>query len=573
MAKKRLNASIKRSRTRSGCLTCRDRHVKCDEQQPVCKNCIKLKRKCYRGIRLNFTQYTIYNPSQEVNNNLKQYQQYQNFKLLDQSITIASLYENGKKLYEPYLYLHNKEDLKESDLQYQQDICCSISNVNKENEYEDIITTLPSSTIPTAPAPVPIPASATNLIDEWIPNNNLGENFDNTSILENFDITNYLLQESNLTINNLNANQQPIILNEPINKYNIDINKFINLIQYQKYYWLLDLFNELFIWKSIIPSYCLKLTEIDNQNEEYKLLINCLLNCSINDISLTTLKPLLNQQLNQWNQIKNYEINQTNYKKFERLLISIVFLFLNILITIQKNKNFELNYDGKIILNNQSKFFNQIIKKYEFDYVFKSIITISSIHSIIILKFFINKEMKLKFDKDINDDDNDDINYNDENPTLNSFIKLNDFEISNLNSNFIKFEFDSNNFPQNDSPNKLESFKLRQFIWLTIKLDYIDKFPIYTSLFNINLNLLNDFKNIIDFTSVNNNDDNFNILLPNDQGILINLLNLYCNKLINSNDSIHCNDKINNIFKIIENSKMELDIKDHWLTTFNWLLD
>ena len=37
MAKKKLNSTIKRSRTRSGCVTCRDRHIKCDEQQPVCK--------------------------------------------------------------------------------------------------------------------------------------------------------------------------------------------------------------------------------------------------------------------------------------------------------------------------------------------------------------------------------------------------------------------------------------------------------------------------------------------------------------------------------------------------------
>ncbi|KAI0009705.1 hypothetical protein F4779DRAFT_627639 [Xylariaceae sp. FL0662B] len=36
---------IKR-RTKTGCLTCRKRRIKCDEQHPVCKNCQKSKREC-----------------------------------------------------------------------------------------------------------------------------------------------------------------------------------------------------------------------------------------------------------------------------------------------------------------------------------------------------------------------------------------------------------------------------------------------------------------------------------------------------------------------------------------------
>ncbi|KAI0202482.1 hypothetical protein F4808DRAFT_421748, partial [Astrocystis sublimbata] len=41
-------------RARTGCLTCRDRHVKCDEALPRCRNCAKSNRSCERGIRLNF---------------------------------------------------------------------------------------------------------------------------------------------------------------------------------------------------------------------------------------------------------------------------------------------------------------------------------------------------------------------------------------------------------------------------------------------------------------------------------------------------------------------------------------
>ncbi|KAF7559655.1 hypothetical protein G7046_g4488 [Stylonectria norvegica] len=35
-----------RKRTKTGCLTCRKRRIKCDEARPICNNCIKSKRQC-----------------------------------------------------------------------------------------------------------------------------------------------------------------------------------------------------------------------------------------------------------------------------------------------------------------------------------------------------------------------------------------------------------------------------------------------------------------------------------------------------------------------------------------------
>ena len=54
--------SAKSKRVRTGCLTCRDRHLKCDEGLPVCENCLKSKRDCERGIRLNFIDVTVKAP-------------------------------------------------------------------------------------------------------------------------------------------------------------------------------------------------------------------------------------------------------------------------------------------------------------------------------------------------------------------------------------------------------------------------------------------------------------------------------------------------------------------------------
>ena len=52
----------KSKRVRTGCLTCRERHLKCDEGLPECNNCRKSSRECRRGIRLNFIDVQVKDP-------------------------------------------------------------------------------------------------------------------------------------------------------------------------------------------------------------------------------------------------------------------------------------------------------------------------------------------------------------------------------------------------------------------------------------------------------------------------------------------------------------------------------
>ncbi|KAI1748435.1 hypothetical protein F4782DRAFT_542834 [Xylaria castorea] len=54
--------SAKSKRVRTGCLTCRERHLKCDEETPDCRNCRKSNRECKRGVRLNFIDLTCREP-------------------------------------------------------------------------------------------------------------------------------------------------------------------------------------------------------------------------------------------------------------------------------------------------------------------------------------------------------------------------------------------------------------------------------------------------------------------------------------------------------------------------------
>lgn len=54
--------ATKSRRVRTGCLTCRERHLKCDEATPDCLNCRKSSRECKRGVRLNFIDVQVRDP-------------------------------------------------------------------------------------------------------------------------------------------------------------------------------------------------------------------------------------------------------------------------------------------------------------------------------------------------------------------------------------------------------------------------------------------------------------------------------------------------------------------------------
>ncbi|WPH04411.1 Hypothetical protein R9X50_00730200 [Acrodontium crateriforme] len=93
-------SASKPKRVRTGCLTCRERHLKCDEAMPHCNNCKKSNRQCKRGVRLNFidtlverppTIVTLYGrPGWKV-------------EFRDESREIASEYQGGMEKYKPLL--------------------------------------------------------------------------------------------------------------------------------------------------------------------------------------------------------------------------------------------------------------------------------------------------------------------------------------------------------------------------------------------------------------------------------------------------------------------------------------
>ncbi|KAK6531506.1 hypothetical protein TWF281_008307 [Arthrobotrys megalospora] len=79
----------------SNSLTCRERHLKCDEGLPDCQNCRKSSRTCKRGVRLNFIDTTVKHPPiVAAGGDWK-------VSFQDESREIASEYEGGSQRYAP----------------------------------------------------------------------------------------------------------------------------------------------------------------------------------------------------------------------------------------------------------------------------------------------------------------------------------------------------------------------------------------------------------------------------------------------------------------------------------------
>lgn len=86
-------ATVKPKRVRTGCLTCRERHLKCDEGLPHCQNCKKSNRVCKRGLKLNFIDITCQTPPFFAPSNEWK------ISFTDESRDIASEYQGGLQRY------------------------------------------------------------------------------------------------------------------------------------------------------------------------------------------------------------------------------------------------------------------------------------------------------------------------------------------------------------------------------------------------------------------------------------------------------------------------------------------
>lgn len=99
-------AAARPKRVRTGCLTCRERHLKCDEGLPDCLNCKKSSRHCKRGVRLNFIDTTVKTPP------ITPPTEDWDITFRDESREIASEYQGGSRR---YMKLGEDVEMKDDD--------------------------------------------------------------------------------------------------------------------------------------------------------------------------------------------------------------------------------------------------------------------------------------------------------------------------------------------------------------------------------------------------------------------------------------------------------------------------
>lgn len=90
--------ALRSKRVRTGCLTCRSRHLKCDEGIPVCANCAKSSRQCQRGLRLNFIDTTTLKKPMYLIPPTRDW----HVAFRDESREVADEYEGGLEQYAPF---------------------------------------------------------------------------------------------------------------------------------------------------------------------------------------------------------------------------------------------------------------------------------------------------------------------------------------------------------------------------------------------------------------------------------------------------------------------------------------
>ena len=105
------NTTRHRTRSRNGCITCRTRHIKCDENKPVCFNCQRSNRNCVHGQRYTFKNYTAERgPVPRTTRN------FETLEFIDHSYTVHRIYGFNKfHNYSSWLRHHTQEELERSN--------------------------------------------------------------------------------------------------------------------------------------------------------------------------------------------------------------------------------------------------------------------------------------------------------------------------------------------------------------------------------------------------------------------------------------------------------------------------
>lgn len=573
----------KRSRTRLGCFTCRDRHMKCDEQQPVCQNCINSKRKCYRGVRLNFTQYTIYNPRKAAAGRPLPTSPHFH-RIIDQSIPVLQLYRNGAVRYKPYRHLHSPQDLTDATRLLQQDLLSSLPQRS--------VALTPLSE-PSAAISYPLLASAIDLaqyIDPWLfpVLESVLFNFLDNVVFENYDIKSILMNpmaqgdqisgallpdfsaQPSLAYNDSSPNPPLMYLGDvELELLFEQARTFIEVIHTQKFYWLLDLFNEFKVWKLFVPNYAVRLVQYqatidlpEKHQLSYTLLFDCLLVCT-ESASLYEISAVAQKQLQQWREFDAKDVTLSSYSAFERILISIPLVSMA-LISQTVHSSFVVSPLFLELVAQQGRLYHKMAARFQriseakFRRMARLLLTVASFQAMSILRFFMAMRLRHVFDVDVLPITNPSHTIFDPlagNPlTLVSaadvaeYFTIPLFEAGHLTSHYKDFDI----APDTAS----DAGKLRAHFWQLARL-----------LQNLHLD---PRQLLMSPPEPESGEANTLVLIPNQKCTALNVVVAYTQRLVDPSRPLAVEHRLEQLFRDIEFSLMPGDIKARWVAYFGW---
>lgn len=560
--------------------------MKCDEKKPVCQNCINSRRKCYRGVRLNFTQYTLYDPKEAIRPSQSSTASTHNscHRILDQSIAVSSLYRDGAVRYKAFKKFHRPEDLKEAENLLLFELLPRLQlttnhQPTKPNDKENLSFILDTLGSGYANEAWKYPFNPTNQSIFTIRGN---------LIRENYDIRNYLLNNQQRSIsapsisatNSLTKASSPepqIVQHRPasipileseltLNTYNVEL--FISVTHSQNAFWLLDLFNEISLWKTVVPNYCIRLlqaAQAPNTSKRSRLklkyLFGCLLCCSI-DTPFENIVDIAKVQLDLWREFQTKDVTVTSYPAFERLIISVVLILQAILLQVLK-PGFIYTERVKIVLTNQGRMLHKIIARFEriLSTKIKRLsgtgLTSTAFHTIIILRYFLkvqlskktsgaftyNSHHKLENPLDLL------IEYDTNNHDISDFFAISSFEAKNIIHTMEEKWMGRQDWSSDSDKLRHCFFKLVRQDELTLNVPEAEKSP---------------EKAIRKIT----------VLIPNEKYIAYNILSsFYISKYGSTeNVTIAARVRLRYIFDLLGTSMISQREKSRWLLHFEWTL-
>lgn len=583
--------------------------MKCDEQLPVCQNCINSKRKCYRGIRLNFTQYTFYDPD-EATSAIRLPAAPKLFRLLDQSIAILSQYRNGRRSYRNYSHLHTQQDLEEAEHLFDLEVTSNKQPVPESLESQALhhVDSLPyNSRLEYGMDSAPMMATDP---EPWEfvggPPDQMMYNFSEDTILENFDIKNVLMNP-HMQMPEINpgekepdsamsttftpmvefpsqerlsgAIQRPRVGLSPFGEVGlmltpIDSHAFVKLIQNERYYWLLDLFNDLHVWKTMVPNYCVRIVQAVEADEKLRgrrnptFLLDCLMDCK----EFTSMDRILHnakEQQIQWQEFEHKDVTVLTFRAFEQILLSIVLILLGMLLQASKPA-FVITDTFNMVLANQGRMFRKVVTRFQripaamLKSVSTTLFMSVSFQAIVIIRFFLKMQLK-KIDVDY------DSNYTaapyveadaldaaiaydlSTSHNVGEFFTLTPFEEEHLATQFQDMELG-----EFEMARASDAGKLRQYFWTLVLLDNYGVQP------NAAYSEPEESLHL---------GGKVQALRSNEQCIALNLLAAYAQKIRGGGgvdaDTVN-NTKLHEIFHEISMSSMGQDIKSKWTSHFQW---